>query len=212
ERLQKGWTSPVYAFFEPTPSIEYVDGRRSHVFKCMGKGCKQRVRRYLDKGDAKSTSNMAKHAKSCWGPEAYEAAQDAKSAGAAREGVIKSLLRSGTITSSFERKSKGKVTYSHRQHTKTETNDRGFQSLMKTGRPEYYLPSPSTGLRLLKTQTGDVNTRWILCYQEYDGELNFATDAWTSPNHKAFVAVSVHLEHEGKPLAMVLDVVEVAQV
>jgi len=42
--------------------------------------------------------------------------------------------------------------------------------------------------------------------------LNFATDAWTSPNHKAFVAVSVHLEHEGKPLAMVLDVVEVAQV
>jgi hypothetical protein len=42
--------------------------------------------------------------------------------------------------------------------------------------------------------------------------LNFATDAWTSPNHKAFVAVSVHLEHQGKPLAMVLDVVEVAQV
>ena len=26
------------------------------------------------------------------------------------------------------------------------------------------------------------------------------------------MAVSVHLEHEGKPLAMVLDVVEVAQV
>src|ERR1700709_1428235 len=121
ERLQKGWTSPVYAFFEPTPSIEYVNGRRSHVFKCMGKGCKQRVRRYLNKGDAKSTSNMAKHAKSCWGPEAYEAAQDAKSAGAAREGVIEGLLGSGTITSSFERKSKGKVTYSHKQHTKTET-------------------------------------------------------------------------------------------
>jgi stalled ribosome alternative rescue factor ArfA len=87
----------------------------------MGKGCKQRVRRYLDKGDAKSTSNMAKHVKSCWGPEAYEAAQDAKSAAAAREGVIRNLLRSGTITSSFERKSKGKVSYSHRQHTKTET-------------------------------------------------------------------------------------------
>jgi stalled ribosome alternative rescue factor ArfA len=121
DQLKKGWTSPVYAFFELIPSIEYVDGRRSHVFKCMGKGCKQRVRRYLDKGDAKSTSNMAKHVKSCWGPEAYEAAQDAKSAAAAREGVIRNLLRSGTITSSFERKSKGKVSYSHRQHTKTET-------------------------------------------------------------------------------------------
>lgn len=47
--------------------------------------------------------------------------------------------------------------------------------------------------------------------QEYDGKLNFATDAWTSPNHKAFVALTVHLEHEGKPLAMLLDIVEVAK-
>lgn len=45
--------------------------------------------------------------------------------------------------------------------------------------------------------------------QEYDGKLNFATDAWTSPNHKAFVAITVHLEHEGKPLTMLLDLVEV---
>jgi hypothetical protein len=42
--------------------------------------------------------------------------------------------------------------------------------------------------------------------------LSFATDAWTSPNHKAFVAVSIHLEIKGKPLAMVLDVVEVVKV
>ncbi|GBE82287.1 putative AC9 transposase [Sparassis crispa] len=47
--------------------------------------------------------------------------------------------------------------------------------------------------------------------QKYDGDLNFATNAWTSPNHKAFVAVSVHLEREGEPLVMVLNVVEVAQ-
>ena len=47
---------------------------------------------------------------------------------------------------------------------------------------------------------------WI---QEYDGRLNFATDAWTSPNHKAFVALTVHLEHEGKPLSMLLDIFEV---
>ena len=45
--------------------------------------------------------------------------------------------------------------------------------------------------------------------QEYDGKLSFATDAWTSPNHKAFVAITVHLEHDGKPLAMLLDIVEV---
>jgi hypothetical protein len=47
--------------------------------------------------------------------------------------------------------------------------------------------------------------------QEYEGALSFATDAWTSPNHKAFVAVTVHLEINGTPLCMLLDLVEVAR-
>ena len=98
----------------------------------------------------------------------------------ARESVVKEIKGSGSITAAFERKGKGKVTFSHRQHTKTETKsvtlpsqalvlyliiicraeivrwvaedlrpfkiveDHGFQKLMKTGCPEYYLPSPST--------------------------------------------------------------------
>jgi hypothetical protein len=41
--------------------------------------------------------------------------------------------------------------------------------------------------------------------------LNFATDAWTSPNHKAFVAVTVHFQIDGSPVAMLLDLVEVAE-
>ena len=45
--------------------------------------------------------------------------------------------------------------------------------------------------------------------QEYDGKLNFATDAWTSPNHKAYVTVTVHLEHDGTPMSMLLDIVKV---
>ncbi|KAG0698044.1 hypothetical protein DFH29DRAFT_810877, partial [Suillus ampliporus] len=230
ERLRKGWTSPVYAFFEPTPSIEYTNGRRSHVFKCMGKSCNQCVRHYLDKGDAKSTSNMAKHVKRCWGEIAYEAAQEAKTAASARESIVGSILTTGSITSLFERKGKGKVTYSHRQHTKSETkaeivrwvseslrpfevvNDRGFKSLMKTGQPEYYLPSPSTVSRDVKLVFANVRKRIARMLRDYDGDLNFATDVWTSPNHKAFVAVSVHLEHEGQPLAMLLDIVEVAKV
>lgn len=48
--------------------------------------------------------------------------------------------------------------------------------------------------------------------QDYDGRLSFATDAWTSPNHRAFVAITVHLEHNGKPLRLLLDLVEVAKV
>ena len=47
--------------------------------------------------------------------------------------------------------------------------------------------------------------------QEHDGALNFATDAWTSPNHKAYVAVTVHFEQNGIPIAMLLDLVEVAR-
>jgi len=86
----------------------------------MAKGCKQRVCRYLDKGDAKSTSNMAKHAKNCWGEAAYQAAQGSGTADSARKTVVESILQTGSITSEFERKGKGKVTYSHRQHTKTE--------------------------------------------------------------------------------------------
>ena len=47
--------------------------------------------------------------------------------------------------------------------------------------------------------------------QGYEGLLNFATDAWTSPNHKAFVAFMVHFVHEGTPVSMLLDLVEVAK-
>jgi len=36
--------------------------------------------------------------------------------------------------------------------------------------------------------------------QEYEGQLNYATDVWTSPNHKAFVAFRVHFAHEGTPV------------
>ena len=46
--------------------------------------------------------------------------------------------------------------------------------------------------------------------QEYEGQLNFATDAWTSPNHKAF-AFTVHFAHKGAPVLMLLDLVEVAK-
>ena len=47
--------------------------------------------------------------------------------------------------------------------------------------------------------------------KEYDGRLSFATDAWTSPNQRAYVAITVHLEHKGEAIAMLLDIVEVAR-
>jgi hypothetical protein len=107
--------------------------------------------------------------------------------------------------------------------------DRGFQCLMKTGRPGYYIPSPSTlsrDVRLVFARTRQRIAK-MLCVsipclpqhfkahipgKEYEGDLNFATDAWTSPNHRAFVAVTVHLERKGVPLCLVLDVIEVSKV
>jgi len=102
---------------------------------------------------------------------------------------------------------------------------------MKTGRPEYYLPSKSTVSRDVRLVFVNVRKRMAkmmqvsryytqnltatilnILPQEYEGNLNFATDAWTSPNHKSFVAVSVHFEHGGKPMCMILDVIEVAKV
>ena len=41
--------------------------------------------------------------------------------------------------------------------------------------------------------------------------MNYATDAWTSLNHKAYVAFTVHFAHEGTPISMLLDLVEVAR-
>ena len=48
--------------------------------------------------------------------------------------------------------------------------------------------------------------------QEHPGRLHFATDAWTSPNHRAFVVWTVHLEYEGAMFSFLLDIVEVPEV
>ena len=88
--------------------------------------------------------------------------------------------------------------------------DRGFQSLMKTGRPDYHIPSEQTVSRDVKHVFVQARKRVANMLQEYEGQLNFATDAWTSPNHKAFVAFTVHFAHEGTPVSMLLDLVEVA--
>ncbi|KAH9981719.1 hypothetical protein BJV74DRAFT_879180 [Russula compacta] len=185
--LSKDWKSLVYAFYHPVPDVIYVKGRRCHEFKCAAHGCKYTSRRYLDMKDKSSTGNLIKHAKSCWGNEAWKAVNDCKNATEARESVMEPITKSGSIT--------GKVTYSHWMHTKTETN------LMKTGRLEYYIPSVSTVSR---------NVRLML--QEYDGDISFATDAWMSPNHYAYVALTAHLEAQGQPISIVLDVVEVPKV
>jgi len=123
-RLAQDWTSPIYAFFGTVPDITYIDGRQAHEFRCSARSCKGKgvngriVRRYLDTTDRKSTSNLKRHAIICWGAETVEGALEAKvdieEARTTLQGV-----KDGSITAAFEWK--GKISYSHRQHTKAET-------------------------------------------------------------------------------------------
>ena len=100
---------------------------------------------------------------------------------------------------------------------------------MKTGRPEYWIPLRWTVScdvqqvfartrarigQMLQVSIHTPCTRQICDIPEsqaYDGELNFARDCWTSPNHMAMVAFSVHFEHDSAPMRMVLDVVKLAK-
>ena len=98
-----------------------------HDFTCNAKVCKGRgknpclVRRYLDTSDSKSTGGLHRHAKICWGEENVARADEARNIEEACRGLKDAKLINGTITAVFERTGKGKVTYSVRQHTKSET-------------------------------------------------------------------------------------------
>ena len=127
ERLTCDWVSPIYAFFGRVPDITYnSQGRRAHEFRCAATHCKGRglngriVHRFLDTTDCKSTSNLKRHATACWGPETVNNALESKvDIKTARRTL--SNMKDGSITTSFERKGKGKFSYSHRQHSKAET-------------------------------------------------------------------------------------------
>jgi hypothetical protein len=164
------------------PLIDYVKDRRVHVFVCGARHCKgngkygQYVRRFLDTGDAKLTSNLRRHAKGCWGDETVKAAGKTKDVFAACDAMAKATKKDGSILSAFGRIKQNQATYSHRQHTSAEVrvevvrwvaenmwpflivNDRSFRKLMKTGRPDYRIPSPHTVLR-------DVKNVFVHCRQ-----------------------------------------------
>jgi hypothetical protein len=48
--------------------------------------------------------------------------------------------------------------------------------------------------------------------QAFDGQVHFATDAWTSPNHHAYVAFTVHFLKDNQPFSLLLNFVEVDSV
>ncbi|VDC02336.1 unnamed protein product [Peniophora sp. CBMAI 1063] len=128
---------------------------------------------------------------------------------------------------SFTRKNAGKRSYSTLPLTKDEMRaecvrwivkkkcpfdivaDDPFQSIMKAGRPSLWIPSPSTlhrdtlecfkwGRRAVSSKLKALPTR-----------LNYGSDEWTSPNHRALMAMSVCYEKESNTVEHLLDVVHV---
>jgi hypothetical protein len=123
EKLLKNWDAPIYVFFKSKPTIQYLEGRKAHIFECAASHCRCKTKyvcRFLDTKDAKSTSNLRRHAKLCWGDDTVAAADDTWDVKSAREALSKRKDLNGSITVAFERAGKGKVTYSHHQHMKKE--------------------------------------------------------------------------------------------
>ena len=67
---------------------------------------------------------MHKHTKNCWGEEIVSNALEMKGALSieeVRNSLSKAKLLDGSITTSFERKGKGSITFLTQQHTDMET-------------------------------------------------------------------------------------------
>ncbi|KAF9060305.1 hypothetical protein BDP27DRAFT_1237027, partial [Rhodocollybia butyracea] len=148
---------------------------------------KHGARRYQDKGDRLSTSNLRKHAIQCFSKDAVEAAI---------AGAPLSQL-DGSIFAAFGRQGAKPVTVTHWAHTNAQ-----IWYLMLAGRPQAVLPGRHTVVCDIKKSFERCEQRintllQVLMY--FIGRLSFATDAWTSPNHRAMAAWTVHLQHKGSP-------------
>ncbi|TFK57897.1 hypothetical protein BDN72DRAFT_742281, partial [Pluteus cervinus] len=199
--VKKRWTAVVYAFYHSDPVLETENGRQYILFTCFGKGCKQTVRRYIGTADESSTRNLRSHVKACWGEDILQRAELAKVASVALETVVKPYKLNGTLTSAFAFKGTGKPVYSTQPLTKTQTKtetvrwicedfrpmaivkDRGFNKLMKSGRPAQYVPSPSTVSRDVKQVFVKTRARIARKLQSIDSRVSLQMDCWTSPNH-----------------------------
>ncbi|THU89401.1 hypothetical protein K435DRAFT_584588, partial [Dendrothele bispora CBS 962.96] len=225
------WSSPIYTFFDPEPTFEYHKSNcKCVVFKCTNRNCKKwEVVQYLDTKDASSTGNMRSHVKSCWGEDILSEVDQAKDVDEGWK-VTGGYRRNGSITATFEKKRSGQATYSFCQYTKTDTRikiirwvaeslrpfnivkDQSFNSLMKTGCPHYYILHPTTVACDMKMVFANTRKRISDMLQNIKGDINCCINTWTSPNHKAYAAITAHFEHEGQLFNLLLDLIEIAKV
>ncbi|KAJ7871618.1 hypothetical protein B0H14DRAFT_3439341 [Mycena olivaceomarginata] len=217
------WTTPVYQFFHPLV-LKFDEGDKDCPytwFACNSKHCKAStgangIRRYMDKSDAIATKNVKRHATKCF----CEASVEAAAAGVKATPADTSLHAVWAQQSSSKPSAKRPFTFATFRATLvrwfTESNRpmyaakyRKFEELIINGRPGIEIHSQTTIARDIKTSFEHGPDHISKLLNDYPGKLSFTTDAWTSPNHRAFVAWTVHLQHKGKPLNFLLDIFEV---
>jgi len=114
--LWKEWDAPIYVFFKPLPTIGYINNHKAHIFQCATIQCcawTWFVCCFLDKGNAKSTSNLWCHAKACWGEEVVATADGICDISMARMAIQNCKSIDGSIIAAFWQLGRGTVTYSH---------------------------------------------------------------------------------------------------
>ncbi|KAJ7200178.1 hypothetical protein GGX14DRAFT_372486, partial [Mycena pura] len=221
-RLQKAWKSSAYAFFTQDVKIELRKGKQHHVFTCAAKGCNHRVARNLTTKDSNSTKSLLSHARHCWGKDTVDAALAVKSAEKAREILRRNPGKQKRLTDIFKHHANSTAEiFSARPLTKAENRcclrpfrivkDRAYRYLMKSGRPGVHIPSPSTIARDVKKAFAKTRERVKERLSTVTG-ITLITDAWTSPNHRAFVAVGGSWEEDGRKVECLLDFIEVPKV
>ena len=100
---------------------KFDGGRKCHVFRCRGKGCKYEVARFQDTSDRNSTGRLRRHVNICFPEGALAKKEGGDDSNDEKQGEARGEGRSGRIDMTFRRTGKGKVTFTMREHTKAET-------------------------------------------------------------------------------------------
>ncbi|KAF8994850.1 hypothetical protein BDZ89DRAFT_972040 [Hymenopellis radicata] len=227
--------SAIFGFYEPDVRVVQRDTDTAKevphdAFRCYK--CRGFVYRNRTTQDKSSGSELKNHANKCFGVEAVKAAMTSKDLEGTRKSVQKAQQERQTTLTGLLHKlvDKAKEVYSTIALTKAEVQaecarwcaenyrpfkivaDRAFKKLMKTGRPAAYIPHPTTVSRDTKTLFAKTRHRLAKHFKTLKSRLHIATDAWTSPNHKAFVAYTAHWEEDGRRVSTVLDFCELGEV
>ncbi|KAJ3756476.1 hypothetical protein EV360DRAFT_16419, partial [Lentinula raphanica] len=203
--------SPVYAFFDAEPQIEYgkSDTPDYLVYRCTK--CSEKLWQGLKTGDRGSTGNMKDHVKKCWGEEALAAIKESTLDQARKAVRDLSKGKQSTLTAFLFHPNpacSARLDTPHSMvtacwaaesaHPFRIVSDCCYKWLQKEGRPNQYVPSKETVGRDVKILYAASKDHLVKEFQEYEYLIPIELDCWSSPNHRAFMSIIAHVLHKEK--------------